>query len=281
LELLGVVWSLNHAKVYTTGNNLVEVLTDHSALESLSKKDLGDIENPRLIRLLEKISHYNYRIRYIKGKTNQIADCLSRLQIEDLEEEAPGMEDVPRNLEAKRVVKRVNTRSTALSTPLDIMDIAKTGMESPSYATMKSWIRGEGEINWNHEHLQEVKHAKDELSIEETPAGEVIYIQRSKVGQVILPPKEARPELLRLAHSAHIGPQRMWATCSRLWWWPTIHRDIQKTYDQCTPCKTYKRSKLESKKVAPLICTHMVQVTIGHWTICNTMGRTTSWGWIE
>ena len=34
LELLGVVWALNHAKVYTTGNNLVEVLTDHSALET-------------------------------------------------------------------------------------------------------------------------------------------------------------------------------------------------------------------------------------------------------
>ena len=216
------MWALNHAKVYTTGNNLVEVLTDHSALEPLSRKDLGDIDNPRLIRLLEKISHFNYRIRYIRGKTNQIADCLSRFQIEDLEEETPGMEDVPRNLEAKRVVKRVNTRTTALSTPLDIQDIAKTGMTSPSYTTIKQWIRGDEAITYNHEHLQEVKDARDELSIEDTPEGEVIYVNKKKIGEVILPPKEAHPELLKLAHGAHIGPQRMWATCSRLWWWPTL-----------------------------------------------------------
>ena len=162
------------------------------------------------------------------------------------------MEDVPRNLEAKRVVKRVNTRTTALSTPLDIQDIAKTGMTSPSYTTIKRWIRGDEAITHNHEHLQEVKDARDELSIEDTPEGEVIYVNKRKMGEVILPPKEARPELLKLAHGAHIGPQRMWATCSRLWWWPTLRKDLQKTYDNCTPCKTYKRSKLESKKVAPL-----------------------------
>ena len=216
-------------KVYTTGNNLVEVLTDHSALESLSRKDLGDIENNRLVRLLEKISHFNYRVRYIRGKTNQVADCLSRYQMEDLEEEAPGMEDIPRNLEAKRVVKRVNTRTTALSTPLDIQDMAKTGMSSPSYCTIKRWIRGE-DINSNHEHLEEVRNAKDKMSIEDTPEGEIVYINKKKVGQVVLPPKEARPELLKLAHGGHIGPQRMWATCSKLWWWPTLRKELNEIY---------------------------------------------------
>ena len=78
LELLGVVWSLQHAKIYTTGNNLITVFTDHSAIAHLSNKNLADIENPRIIRLLEKILHFNYVVKYLKGAENKIADCLSR-----------------------------------------------------------------------------------------------------------------------------------------------------------------------------------------------------------
>ena len=78
LKLLGVVWSLQHAKLYTTGNNKITVHTDHSAIAHLSSKNLSDIENPRLVRLLEKILHFNYQVRYVKGEDNKVADCLSR-----------------------------------------------------------------------------------------------------------------------------------------------------------------------------------------------------------
>ena len=87
LELLGLVWSLQHSKVYTTGNNKITIYTDHSAVVHLSTKNLADIENPRLIRLLEKILHFNYEVKYVKGADNRIADCLSRYQVESLEDD--------------------------------------------------------------------------------------------------------------------------------------------------------------------------------------------------
>ena len=43
LELLGLVWSLQHSKVYTMGNNKIIVHTDHSALAHLSTKNLSDV----------------------------------------------------------------------------------------------------------------------------------------------------------------------------------------------------------------------------------------------
>ena len=62
LELLGFVWSLTHAKGYTTGNNLITIHTDHSALAHLSTKSLADIKNPCLVCLLEKVLHFNYQV---------------------------------------------------------------------------------------------------------------------------------------------------------------------------------------------------------------------------
>ena len=64
------------------GNNKITVHTDHSALAHLSTKNLSDIENPRFVRLLEKVLHFNYVVRYVKGEDNKVADCLSGYQME-------------------------------------------------------------------------------------------------------------------------------------------------------------------------------------------------------
>ena len=42
-------------------------------------KNLSEIDNKRHQRMLEKMMYYNLDISYIKGVTNKIADCLSRL----------------------------------------------------------------------------------------------------------------------------------------------------------------------------------------------------------
>ena len=54
-------------------------MTDHQSLVGLSKKCLDEIQNPRLTSLLDKIAHYNYRVKAIKGKENVPADVLSRM----------------------------------------------------------------------------------------------------------------------------------------------------------------------------------------------------------
>ena len=59
LELLRVVWALTHAKVYTTGNNKVTIHSEHSALLHLANKSLDTY------------------VVYLKGKDNNVADCLS------------------------------------------------------------------------------------------------------------------------------------------------------------------------------------------------------------
>ena len=54
-------------------------MTDHQSLVGLSNKCLDEIQNPRLTSLLDKIAHYNNRIKAIKGRENVPADVLSRM----------------------------------------------------------------------------------------------------------------------------------------------------------------------------------------------------------
>ena len=56
----------------------VTIETDHKPLESIWKKTIMSA-SPRLQRLLLKMAKYDVEIRYIQGKTNVIADALSRV----------------------------------------------------------------------------------------------------------------------------------------------------------------------------------------------------------
>ena len=78
LELGAVVYGLQSAYNYTYGADDIQIMTDHQSLVGLSKKCLDEIQNPRLTSLMDKIAHYNYRIKAIKGKENIPADVLSK-----------------------------------------------------------------------------------------------------------------------------------------------------------------------------------------------------------
>ena len=60
----------------------VIIETDHKPLESIWKKTIMSA-SPRLQRLFLKMAKYDVEIRYIQGKTNVIADALSRVSYID------------------------------------------------------------------------------------------------------------------------------------------------------------------------------------------------------
>lgn len=74
LELLGIVDTLRTWRCYLHGRKFV-IHTDHHPLKYLSTQEFL---SPRQVRWLERIASFDFNIVPIKGKSNQVADGLSR-----------------------------------------------------------------------------------------------------------------------------------------------------------------------------------------------------------
>lgn len=76
-EAFALIDSLKHFAYYLRGGPFpVEVYTDHSPLTFLQKMKN---ENQRLLRWSLQLQEFDIIIKHVKGKNNQIADCLSRI----------------------------------------------------------------------------------------------------------------------------------------------------------------------------------------------------------
>ena len=78
LELLAVVWGLEHFRLYIYGKP-IELLTDHQALEPLIKRNrTNKIYSARLTRWLDRLAHFDINIKHIAGKHIALNNYLSR-----------------------------------------------------------------------------------------------------------------------------------------------------------------------------------------------------------
>ena len=78
LELLAVVWDLEHFRLHIYGKP-IELLTDHQALEPLIKRNRSNkTYSARLTRWLDRLAHFDINIKHIVGKHLALADSLSR-----------------------------------------------------------------------------------------------------------------------------------------------------------------------------------------------------------
>ena len=77
LESLAVAWAMEKFHHFLYGNEFT-LETDQKPLEAILSKSLNEA-TPRLQRILIRTFPYHFKIGYIPGATNDIADCLSRL----------------------------------------------------------------------------------------------------------------------------------------------------------------------------------------------------------
>ena len=88
VEMAAVLWAIKKCSTYLTGLPNFELVIDHRPLVPiLNSKGIGEIENPRLQRMKEKLSAYSFTARWQKGNLHSIPDALSRAPIQDPIEE--------------------------------------------------------------------------------------------------------------------------------------------------------------------------------------------------
>ena len=78
LELLAVVWGLEHFRLYIYGKP-IELLTDHQTLEPIIKRNrTNKTYGARLTRWLDRLAHFDINIKHIAGKHLALTNYLSR-----------------------------------------------------------------------------------------------------------------------------------------------------------------------------------------------------------
>ena len=78
-EALGVAWSLEQTRFFTMGCDDLLLVVDHKPLvKLLGDRRLDEIVNPRLFRIKQRTLMWQFQIEYQPGKTNNVADAISR-----------------------------------------------------------------------------------------------------------------------------------------------------------------------------------------------------------
>ena len=78
-EALAVAWALEHSRMFTLGCRNLVVSTDHKPLVGLfNDRDLGSIDNPRLLALKQHTLKWEFQIAHNPGKWHIGADAVSR-----------------------------------------------------------------------------------------------------------------------------------------------------------------------------------------------------------
>jgi hypothetical protein len=75
LELMEIVYALREWRVYLHGVSF-EIETDHHPLRYL---DTQPQLSKQQIRWLDALAEFNFKLRYVRGKYNLVADALSRM----------------------------------------------------------------------------------------------------------------------------------------------------------------------------------------------------------
>lgn len=103
-ELLSILDSTKHFRPYLYGQNFT-IETDHNPLVWLYKiKE----PNSRLIRWKLKLDEFDFNIIHKKGKENKVADALSRIEINNQNNEDPLLSEDDLNVEISSILPNVN-----------------------------------------------------------------------------------------------------------------------------------------------------------------------------
>ena len=212
-EAFALVFGVTKFKYFLLGRNF-ELRTDHKPLLGLfgKSKSIPKDSNARLTRWSVLLSQYSYDLVYKSGKSNVIADTLSRLPVDD---------DLPTQtpVEYIKLIENFESLSITFETVQNCTKI------DPVLKKLLSFVKFGWPSNCNE--CNEYAHVKNDLTVYDN----VILFQNR-----ILIPTELRSDVLRLLHSRHNGIVATKAEARQSVWWPNLNNDIEDMIRSCKVC---------------------------------------------
>ena len=221
LDSLAVAWVMEKFHHFLYGNEFI-LETDQKPLEVILSKSLNQA-TPRLQRILIRTFLYHFKVRYIPGLTNHVADCLSRRGFQKDSISLP-------KLHINQITSQLKARSNSLhNLQLATQDDDKLAILK--HVIQQGWPKTIKEVPTK---VQKYWTFHEELTIED---GLVLK------GMRIIIPDKKREEILKLIHEGHLGLNKCKMRAKETVYWPGINEQLQQLILDCQLCLKYSRSK--------------------------------------
>ena len=277
-EALGIVWGLEHAKMFVLGCEKLTISTDHKPLLGLfNDRDLSSISNTRLLNLKQRTMPFKFKMSYNPGKWHRGPDAVSRNptsvhailgQEQEDDSTACSIED---GVEAhlQYVMSIMETGTT-----VQISDIAQNVGDEYKLVSQTIAAGFPKTRNETDPMIRDYWSVKDRLSLQ----GNLLLMDDR-----LVIPRKLRPRILNGLHSAHQGTTSMLNRARQCVYWPGIDAAVRNRRLNCHSCNELSPSQVKEPIMlspAPsypfqMICSDYF--SIGQHSYLSTVDRFTGW----
>ncbi|XP_068245143.1 uncharacterized protein mRpL22 [Palaemon carinicauda] len=226
LEMLAVSWALTKCRLYLQGLPSFTLQTDHRPLVPIiNSYTLDMVENPRLQRMKERMSQYQFTAMWRAGKSLCIPDALSHAPVSyPTSEDMIGCAEVTSHVRSviNVVIASQEEDATIINADRTLQDMSTAAQADPDYVRLRDCIVSGFPTNRYDLHASLLPYWKlrEALSTDGTL---VLYGAR-----IIVPAALRRHTLARL-HDSHRGVEATKRRARQTVFWPGIDSDIANT----------------------------------------------------
>ena len=221
LESLAVAWVMEKFHHFLYGNEFT-LETNQNPLEAMLSKSLNQA-TPGLHRILIRTFPYHFKIRYIPGATNHIADCLSRLGVQK------DFISLPK-LHVNQITSQLQARSNSLHN-IQLGTPADDNLAILKHIIQQGWSKTIKEVL---KEIQKYWTFCEELTIED---GLILK------GMRIVIPDAKREEVLKQIHEGHLGFNKCQTRAKETVYWLGLNEQLEQLILNCQLSLKYSRSK--------------------------------------
>ena len=234
VESLAVAWAMEKFHHFLYGNE-VTLEIDQKPLEAILSKSLNQV-TPRLQRILIRTFPYNFKICYIPGATNHVADCLSRLGVQ---KDSISL----LKLHIHQVTSQLKAREDSLHS-IRLATQADENLAILKHIIQQGWPKTVKEVP---KEIQKYWTFCEELMIEDR-----LILK----GTRIVIPDVKREQILQQIHKGHLGLNKCQMHAKETVYWPGLNDQLEQLILNCQLCLKY--SKLINKSTPQTALGHEV-----------------------